>query len=57
MCGQGNHASKSAYFVKADTTINELISIFLRDKEVQDLIPVVEEDNKLLECCHHGDIL
>ena len=38
--------------VKADTTINELISIFLRDKEVQDLIPVVEEDNKLL-----GDVI
>lgn len=43
--------------VKADTTINELISIFLRDKEVQDLIPVVEEDNKLLGVVTMGDIL
>ena len=43
--------------VKADTTINELIHIFLQDTEMQDLIPVVEDDNKLLGVVTMGDIL
>ncbi|MGM9569893.1 MAG: HPP family protein [Phascolarctobacterium sp.] len=39
------------------TTINELISIFLQDTEMQDLIPVIGEDNKLLGVVTMGDIL
>lgn len=43
--------------VQETTTINELIRIFLQATEMQDLIPVVEEDNKLLGVVTMGDIL
>lgn len=57
ICLASEIMSHQVLTVKMDTTIDEVIQLFLQDNEIQDLIPVVDEEKKLMGVVTMGDIL